>query len=184
MENNDKHIIRRVIGGSTESYKILMDRYSQQVFSLVVKIVSRETDAEEITQDVFINAYRSLEKFDFKSTFSTWLYRIAYNEAISHTRRKRMESAPLDEALFNNLSDTQVDSFLESDNPRLAALPEAIDALTVDERALITFHYYEGFPLKEVADMMHIGESAAKVRLMRTRKKLYLLINKLSGKYE
>ncbi|MDE5713518.1 MAG: RNA polymerase sigma factor [Muribaculaceae bacterium] len=184
MENNDRHIIRRVIDGSTESYKILMDRYSQQVFSLVVKIVSREDDAEEITQDVFVNAYRNLEKFDFRSTFSTWLYRIAYNEAVSHTRRKKVETTPIDEATLNNLPDARVDSFLESDNPRLAALSEAIEALSVDERALISFHYFEGIPLKEVADMMRIGESAAKVRLMRTRKKLYVLINKLSGKYE
>lgn len=95
-----------------------------------------------------------------------------------------MEGVPLDETVLNNLSDSQVDVFLESDNPRLAALPEAIESLSMDERALITFHYFEGLPLKEIADMMHIGESAAKVRLMRTRKKLYLLINKLSDKYE
>lgn len=184
MENNDAYIIRRVIDGDTGSYRTLMKRYSQQVFSLVVKIVSIEDDAEEITQDVFVKAYRNLSKFDFCSSFSTWLFRIAYNEAITHTRRKRVEGIPLDETILNNLSDSQVDVFLESDNPRLAALPEAIESLNVDERALITFHYFEGLPLKEVADMMHIGESAAKVRLMRTRKKLYLLINKLSDKYE
>lgn len=184
MENNDAYIIRRVIEGDTGSYRNLMERYSQQVFSLVVRIVSIEDDAEEITQDVFVKAYRNLSKFDFRSSFSTWLFRIAYNEAITHTRRKRVEGIPLDEMMINNLSDSRVDSFLESDNPRLAALPEAIESLSVDERALITLHYFEGLPLKEVADLMHIGESAAKVRLMRTRKKLYLLINKLSDKYE
>lgn len=184
MENNDAYIIRRVIDGDTGSYRTLMERYSQQVFSLVVKIVSVEDDAEEITQDVFVKAYRNLSKFDFRSSFSTWLFRIAYNEAVSHTRRRRIDGIPFDEAILNNLSDSRVDSFLESDNPRLAALPEAIESLSVDERALITLHYFEGLPLKEVADMMHIGESAAKVRLMRTRKKLYLLINKLSDKYE
>ncbi len=184
MENNDAYIIRRVIEGDTGFYRTLMERYSQQVFSLVVKIVSVEDDAEEITQDVFVKAYRNLSKFDFRSSFSTWLFRIAYNEAVSHTRRRRIDGIPFDEAILNNLSDSRVDSFLESDNPRLAALPEAIESLSVDERALITLHYFEGLPLKEVADMMHIGESAAKVRLMRTRKKLYLLINKLSDKYE
>lgn len=184
MENNDAYIIRRVIDGDTGSFRTLMERYSQQVFSLVVKIVSVEDDAEEITQDVFVKAYRNLSKFDFRSSFSTWLFRIAYNEAVSHTRRRRIDGIPFDEAILNNLPDSRVDSFLESDNPRLAALPEAIESLSVDERALITLHYFEGLPLKEVADMMHIGESAAKVRLMRTRKKLYLLINKLSDKYE
>ena len=142
MENNDAYIIRRIIDGDTGSFRTLMERYSQQVFSLVVKIVSVEDDAEEITQDVFVKAYRNLSKFDFRSSFSTWLFRIAYNEAVSHTRRRRMDGVPFDEAMLNNLSDSRVDIFLESDNPRLAALPEAIESLSVEERALITFHYF------------------------------------------
>lgn len=101
--------------------------------------MSIEDDAEEITQDVFVKAYRNLSKFDFRSSFSTWLFRIAYNEAITHTRRRRIDGIPFDEATLNNLSDSRVDSFLESDNPRLAALPEAIESLNVDERALISF---------------------------------------------
>lgn len=161
-----------------------MDRYSQRIFTLVVKIVSCEDDAEEITQDVFMKAFQNLSKFDFRSSVSTWLFRIAYNEAINHTRRNRQPEITLDETLLRDVSDAQVDRLLDSDNPRLAALPEAIEALSVEERALITFHYFEEIPLKEVAEMMHIGESAAKVRLMRTRKKLYVLINEISQKYE
>lgn len=161
-----------------------MDRYSQRIFALVVRIVDCENDAEEITQDVFMKAYQNLDRFDFRSSVSTWLFRIAYNEAINHTRRGRPQVTALDEVSLRSVSDAQVDAFLDSDNPRLAALPEAIDALSAEERALITFHYFEGLPLKEVAEMMQIGESAAKVRLMRTRKKLYVLINQIAGKYE
>ncbi len=184
MENLDANIIRRVLDGDSDSYRNLMDRYSQQVFALIVRIIDNPDDAEEATQDVFFKAFRNLERFDGRSAFSTWLYRIAYNEAVSRSRSRRQREEALDEAQLRCVSDAQVDSVLESDDPRLAALPDAVDRLTVDERALVTLHYYEEIPLKEVASMIGITESAAKVRLMRTRKKLYVLINKLTRNYE
>ena len=102
---------------------------------------------------------------------------------MNHTRRSNHQSEiALDDTLLHNISDAQVDNLLDSDDPRLAALPAAIEALSVEERALITLHYFEEMPLKEVAAMMRLGESAAKVRLMRTRKKLYVLINEISRK--
>lgn len=184
MEIDDRHIINRVLDGDTDCFGILMNKYSQLVFSLVVRIVNRELDAEEITQDVFINAFKNLAKFNFRSNFSTWLFRIAYNEAIDHTRRKKIRETSVDENQLQNLSDSQVESFLESDDPRLAALPKAIEKLSVDERALITFYYYENLSVKEITELMHMSESAVKVRLLRTRKKLYILINNLSKYYE
>ena len=183
METQDKQIIYQILDGDVERYRLIMDRYSQRVFALVVKIVSCEEDAEEITQDVFMKAFQNLSKFDFRSSVSTWLFRIAYNEAVNHTRRSNHQSEiALDDTLLHNISDAQVDNLVDSDDPRLAALPAAIEALSVEERALITLHYFEEMPLKEVAAMMRLGESAAKVRLMRTRKKLYVLINEISRK--
>ncbi len=183
MNSQDIHIIRQVLSGDTGRFRILMDRYSQLVFTLVVRIVDSTEYAEEVTQDVFLKAFRNLDKFDGRSSFSTWLYRIAYNEAVARARRGKVIETVLDDASLRDVSDAQVDSLLDSDSPRLAALPEAIDRLTVEERALITFHYFEEIPLKEVAEMMGLGDSAVKVRLMRTRKKLYVLINEISRKY-
>jgi len=184
MENLDANIIRRVLDGDTNSYRFLMDRYSPQIFALVVRIVDNADDAEEVTQDVFLKAFRNLSRFDGRSSFSTWLYRIAYNEAISHFRTGRQREELFDELQLRGVSDAQVDMALESYDPRVAALPDALEHLSVDERALVTLHYFEEIPLKEVAKIMGIMESAAKVRLMRTRRKLYVLINKLSRKYE
>ncbi len=184
MENLDANIIRRVLDGDTNSYRFIMDRYSQQIFALVVRIVDNADDAEEVTQDVFMKAFRNLSKFDGRSSFPTWLYRIAYNEAISHSRSGRQREELFDESQLRCVSDAQIDIVLESDDPRVAALPDALERLSVDERALVTLHYFEEIPLKEIAKIMGIMESAAKVRLMRTRRKLYVLINKLSRKYE
>ncbi len=73
MENLDANIIRRVLDGDTNSYRFIMDRYSQQIFALVVRIVDNADDAEEVTQDVFMKAFRNLSKFDGRSSFPTWL---------------------------------------------------------------------------------------------------------------
>ncbi len=115
--------------------------------------------------------------------FSSWLYRIAYNESISHTRKGRREVA-VEESLLRAVSDSTVDALLDSGDARLAALPEALDRLGAEERAIITLYYMEGLPMKEVADIMRISESNAKVRLMRTRKKLYVLITQITKRYE
>jgi len=184
VENQDSSIIRRVLDGDTGAFRLLMERYATRVFALVVRIVENSADAEEITQDAFMKAFGALGGFDGRSAFSSWLYRIAYNEAVSCTRRQRHHVATVDEAVLRDVSDSAVDVLLESDDPRLAALPEALERLTTEERALITFHYYEEMPLKDVARIMGISDSNAKVRLMRIRRKLYVLINEISPRYE
>lgn len=161
-----------------------METYADRVFSLIVRIIDNPEDAEEITQDVFLKVFRHLDGFANRSSFSTWLFRIAYNEALSKSRKKPSPVITIDDNNLRTVSDSQADDFLDSDNPRLKALPEAIDKLSTDERTLITLHYLEEMPLINVAEVMDITVSTAKVRLMRTRKKLYLLINKILPKYE
>lgn len=161
-----------------------METYADRVFALAVRIVDNPDDAQELTQDIFLKAFSHLSDFMGRSTFSTWLFRIAYNQAMSHARKTPSPEYALDETLLRTVSDTRVDDLLDSDDPRLAALPEALSMLSVAERTLVTLHYLEEMPLNKVAEVMDITENNAKVRLMRTRKKLYLLITKILPKYE
>ncbi|MDE7126215.1 MAG: sigma-70 family RNA polymerase sigma factor, partial [Muribaculaceae bacterium] len=142
-----------------------MDRYSSRVFSLIVRIIDNTEDAEEVTQDVFVKAFNALPRFDGRSSFATWLFRIAYNEAVSAVRRKRRSVISMDDSVLRTIADEKVDHFFDSDDPRLAALSDAIELLSSEERALLSFYYYEGFPISKAADIMNISESAAKVRL-------------------
>lgn len=180
MKSNDHDIIARILAGDVYYFRELMERYSSRVFSLVVRIVDNGCDAEEIVQDVFVKAYRNLSGFDSRSSFSTWLYRIACNEAVSHARRSKHRDMVVDTDRLAVLCDSDVDVFFNSDDERLAALPDAIDRLTPDERALITLFYYDGLPIGEAADILGISVSNAKVRLMRTRRKLYVMITEIS----
>ena len=177
MKKEESHIIKEILNGKTEQYEYFLDRYGQQVFVLVDRIVSCQEDAEELTQDVFLKAFQQLSSFKSEGSFSTWIYRIATNLAISAVRKKRNDVLRLDDSVFANLSDTQVDEALEDDSEgQMERLQQAMNQLEADERALITLYYLEEKPLAEVAFILGITDGNAKVKLHRIRKKLYVLI--------
>ena len=177
MKKDEAHIIKEILNGKTEQYEYFLDRYGQQVFVLVDRIVSCQEDAEELTQDVFLKAFQQLSSFKAESTFSTWIYRIATNIAISAVRKKRNDVLRLDDSVFANLSDTQVDAALEDESEeQMERLQQAMNQLEADERALITLYYLKEKPLAEVAFILGLTEGNAKVKLHRIRKKLYVLI--------
>ena len=177
MKKEEAHIIKEILNGKTEQYEYFLGRYGQQVFVLVDRIVSCQEDAEELTQDVFLKAFQQLSSFKAESSFSTWIYRIATNLAISAVRKKRNDVLRLDDSVFANLSDTQVDEALEDDSEeQMERLQQAMNQLEADERALITLYYLEEKPLAEVAFILGMTEGNAKVKLHRIRKKLYVLI--------
>ena len=177
MKKEESHIIKEILNGKTEQYEYFLDRYGQQVFVLVDRIVSCQEDAEELTQDVFLKAFQQLSSFKAESSFSTWIYRIATNIAISAVRKKRNDVLRLDDSVFANLSDTQVDAALEDESEeQMERLQQAMNQLEADERALITLYYLEEKPLAEVAFILGMTEGNAKVKLHRIRKKLYVLI--------
>jgi RNA polymerase sigma-70 factor (ECF subfamily) len=177
MKKEESHIIKEILNGKTEQYEYFLDRYGQQVFVLVDRIVSCQEDAEELTQDVFLKAFQQLSSFKAESSFSTWIYRIATNLAISAVRKKRNDVLRLDDSVFANLSDTQVDEALEDESEeQMERLQQAMNQLEADERALITLYYLEEKPLAEVAFILGMTEGNAKVKLHRIRKKLYVLI--------
>ena len=177
MKKEEAHIIKEILNGKTELYEYFLDRYGQQVFVLIDRIVACQEDAEELTQDVFLKAFQQLSSFKAESTFSTWIYRIATNIAISAVRKKRNDVLRLDDSVFANLSDTQVDAALEDESEeQMERLQQAMNQLEADERALITLYYLKEKPLAEVAFILGLTEGNAKVKLHRIRKKLYVLI--------
>ena len=131
-------------------------------------------DAEELTQDTFLKAFRHLSSFKAESNFSTWIYRIAYNTAISAVRKKKYDLFDMDDTLLANISDEQIDDTLSE--VQIAKLNKAMKKLDADERAVITLFYMEDKPVSEIALILGMTESNTKVKLHRIRKKLYVLI--------
>ena len=156
MENDETHIIHRILKGETSLYEYFLDKYSQQVFILIIRIVENQEDAEELTQDTFLKAFEHLSSFKAESSFSTWIYRIA---------------------MLMNISDQQIDDALNDESgERVGKLNKAIKKLDAEERALISLFYNEEKTIGEIALILGLTESNAKVKLHRIRKKLYILI--------
>lgn len=168
MGNDETHIIHRILKGETSLYEYFLDKYSQQVFILIIRIVENQEDAEELTQDTFLKAFEHLSSFKAESSFSTWIYRIAYNTAISATRKRKQELIVMDSAMLMNISDQQIDDALNDESEeRVGKLNKA---------ALISLFYNEEKTIGEIALILGLTESNAKVKLHRIRKKLYILI--------
>ena len=181
MENLDElSYIKRILEGETNLFSVFLERYSRSIHSLIVRIIPSNEDAEELTQDTFLKAFRKLDTFKGECSFSTWLFRIAYNTAISATRKKKYIFPVIDDSMLENVSDESIDLEFgdDEDENRLQLLEEAIAKLNVEEKTLITLYYTENKSIAEIAGMMEQTTDNVKVKLFRVRKKLYVLMNK------
>ena len=167
--------IRRILDGEPMLFSFFLERYSRPIYSLIIQLVPNHEDAEELTQDTFVKAFRKLDAFKNDCSFSTWLYRIAYNTAISATRKKRIVFPVLDENVVGNIPDETIDAFFENDDNEelLQRLEQAIDYLNSEEKALITLYYMEEKSVSDVASILGLSTDNIKVKLFRVRKKLY-----------
>lgn len=175
---SDTYYIQRVQAGDEVCFACLVDRYSQPIFALIYRIVQNREEAEELTQDTWLKAYVHLSGFRQESSFSTWLYRIAYNLAISATRRGRQEYLPIDELVIEQVTEEDVERWIgrSSDEARLAYLETALGLLPADDRALILLFYWQQKTIEELAAITGQKPTNVKVRLHRIRKKLYVIL--------
>ena len=176
--SKEQEYINKILNGETALYSYFLEEYSKPVFNLVIKIIHNQEDAEELTQDCFIKAFKKLSTFKHRSKFSTWIFRIAYNTAISSTRKKKREFPVIDEFVLNNISDDEVDELLEKENEEieLNRMEKAIDSLNDEEKSMLTLFYNESKCITDLSDIFEISASNAKIKLHRIRKKLYLLL--------
>ncbi len=177
---NEKILLQRILDGETDLFSHFVERYSNLIFSLIVRVIISKEDAEELTQDVFLKAFQKLHSFKGNCSFSTWLYRIAYNSAVSATRKKKFNFLPTEESQIENVPDSAVDEFLsrEDDEVLLQHLENALCKLNTEDRLLITLFYYLDKSVSEISDILEITVENVKVKLYRVRKKLYIQINK------
>ena len=172
---DDNHYIDRVLSGDVAAYASLVAKHKNLVFSIALKILNNREDAEEVAQDCFLKVFQALKTFERKSKFSTWLYRIVYNAAISRTRKKRLELVPMDNYVIHNYTEDEVASGISEIDPeeQKAMIERAMERLTGDENLLITLFYKGENSIEEISNITGLSMSNVKVRLHRIRKKLH-----------
>ncbi len=174
-EQDDIFHVQQVLAGNTAAYGVLVEKHQDLAFTIAHKIVRSREDAEEIAQDAFIKAYQSLRSFKGDAKFSTWLYRIVYNAAISHTRRKKQDFIQLDERVIGDTSEDEIFENLDTLDPETQSklVTEAINKLPADDSAIVTLFYLKENTIDDISHITGLSVSNVKVKLFRIRKKLH-----------
>lgn len=180
----DLYYIEEILAGNSNAFTYIVDRHKDKAFNLAYRICGNYEEAEEIAQDSFLKAYRSLGGFQMKSSFATWLYRIVYNTSISHVRLKKkgvlsLEDFPADAKDFigNNTSEEEAER-----EYRRSLINFALQKISEEERGLISLFYYDEMNMDEIEEVTGISKSNIKVKLFRARQKMLGIIEKIEKK--
>jgi len=179
MEENDAGIVAQVLAGDRDAFRVVVERHSATLFRLAYRMTGNEQDAEEVVQETFLRAYRRLNKFESRSSFSTWLYRIAVNCSLDFSRKRRQvdehQVAPNPELpdLVESLPATEpsADRLVMSAEVR-RKVEATMNELTEKEKAAFVLRHYEGLSIEEVARAMGLRANAAKNNIFRAVQKL------------
>ena len=172
---NDNEIISRVLRGEQSLYAEIVKRYQSFVFTIALRYTPIREDAEEIAQDVFVKAYRSLADFRGDSRFSTWLYTIVTTTSITFLRKKKLEVHSLDnekvlaavENVDSGFSANQVEQ-----KSKVQMVNEAIQLLSSDDARILTLFYKGEQSLEEIGQIIGAEANTVKVKLHRARQRL------------
>ena len=170
MHTRDGHIVHQCLSGSTESFALLVDRYKERIFALVYAKVGQFQDAEDLTQDVFLEAYKNLSTLRRWDNFYPWLYSIASNQCknFHRTQKKQVDTTNL--LARNPIHQAAVDA--DSEEVRIEQLHKALASLPEMHRQVLVLRYMTGMKSKEIAQTLRVSPNAINQRLMRARAKL------------
>ena len=175
--NTEKHCIERIIKGDHEAFSWIVDKYKDLVYTLCIRMLISEEDAEEAAQDVFVKVYRSINNFQGKSKFSTWIYRITYNQCISIIRKKVKMIDLVDELPEAEIDESSIDALEElKQKDRVLFVRQALEALAETDAFILTLFYYEELSLEEICEVTGQTNNNVRIRLHRARKKMYVVL--------
>jgi RNA polymerase sigma factor (sigma-70 family) len=172
---SDIELIEQTLVGNQAAYADLIKRHQRFVFTLALRFSKNREDAEEIAQDCFVKAYRSLASFQRQSKFSTWLYSIVYTTAMTFLRKRRVDTDSIDdENTYVQLENKSsgFDSNSVENKSRSYYLNQAITQLLPDDAAIITLFYMGEQSLDEIGKTLGIEPNTVKVKLFRARQRL------------
>lgn len=171
----DNEIIQLVRKGDQQAYAQLVSKYQNFVFTIILRYIPLREDAEEVAQDVFVKAYRSLADFRGESKFSTWLYTITTTTSITFLRKNKLDIRSLDDEKVFAHADN-IDSGMSANQveqkSKVSMVNRAIQLLSPDDAQVITLFYKGEQSLEEIAQVLGQETNTVKVRLHRARQRL------------
>jgi RNA polymerase sigma-70 factor (ECF subfamily) len=177
MKELSKEIVSRAAEGSIEAFEQIYRAYSRFVYHVAYRVVNEVEEAEEIAQDVFLTVYRKLGTFGHKSSFKTWIYRIAVNTAINHAKKiskEQQRSVAFDNTMEWHLSVDPWNEKIDRDH-REQIVSALLSALNSDQRACLVLRDLEGLSYEEIAETLETNINTVRSRLKRGRERLLAL---------
>lgn len=179
----DLYYIENTLKGDMNAFGLLIQKHEKYAYTLALRIVKNPEEAEEVAQDAFMKVYHSLKTFEKKSKFTTWLYRVIFNEALGRLRKSKRFNVQLEE--IPESEEYQVD-FLDGLSSlhleeRSQLIRKALDNLKPSESAVLTLFYLEEQTIKEIEEITEFSESHVKTLLHRGRKHMLESLKKISN---
>lgn len=180
--DSDIELINRVRDGNKDDFRTLVDLYKDKSLSLAVSILKNQTLAEDILQEVFIKVYKNIGKFEFKSKFSTWLYRIVVNACSNELKRKKRNVSidTIEYGAQQQVMATESTSLKLEDQQKY--IQKAMGRLKSDEALVLRLFYLCEMSLKEIESISGFSASKIRVDLHRGRKNIEQQLKQLLGK--
>ena len=175
MHTRDGHIVHQCLSGNTEAFALLVDKYKGRIFALVYAKVGQFQDAEDLTQDIFLNAYKKLSTLRRWDNFYPWLYSIATNRCKNFYRAQKQQVDTVNLLARNPNYQPAVDA--DSETGKIERLHEALASLPEMHRQVLVLRYMAGMKSKEIAQTLRVSPNTINQRLMRARAKLKTILN-------
>jgi len=163
--------VRRYLADHRDAAGALVDRYQQRLFNVALRMLHDVQDAEDVTQTVFLNAFRQLRTYDPKYRFFSWIYRMTVNESLNALKRRK-PMVPLEDDLDLRAPDAAADRVTEAED----RVGRALMSLKPDDRAVVVLRHFVAFSYQEIADVLGIPVRTVKSRLFTARERLRLAL--------
>lgn len=178
----DHHYIEKTLQGNLNAYGQLIQKHEKYVFTLALRILKNREEAEEAAQDAFMKAFHSLKNFEGNSKFTTWLYKIVYNESLGRLRKSKNYTVQFEE--IGEPANSSVD-YLDGLKSlqlieRKELIQQGLDTIKPAESAVLTLFYLEEQSIKEIEEIMSLTSSHVKILLHRGRKNLLESLRKIT----
>ena len=170
-------LVERCQRGDAYCYGELYKKYSRAMFNTSLRIVNDRSDAEDILQEAFTDAFRSLKDFHFTSSFGAWLKKIVINKSINFLRKRRMALTDIDETNVMELPDEEIidEAMILL---QVEKIKECMQQLNDHTRTVLSLYLFEGYDHEEIAGILKISSTAVRSQYMRARQKLLKLLKK------
>lgn len=175
----EKIYIQRILEGDIEVFSLLVSKYQNLVFTICSRVFDNREEAEDIAQESFIKCFQSLKQFKGESKFSSWLYTITYNTCMNHLKYKKRQTSVEDIANITDheiIEQDQIFAKLEQ-KEQTNLIQQALSKLELDEQMIIQLYYYEELPIKEISSILSLKIENIKIKLFRSRKKLFNILS-------